>query len=383
MKELLNNRVIQSEPSAIRYFNDFALEQGATHFLTLGEPDFPTPDPIKQALAKSLEENQTHYAPSQGLLSLRKAISQFEEMHSQTYYSPDEILITAGSTEAISTALSTILNPSDEVIVLNPAFSLYRQLIEIEGATCVTIDTSSTHFQVTEKMIEEKVTSKTKAIILTSPNNPTGTILNEDSLKAVQQCVLKHGFFVLCDDVYKQLVFEEAPSMSTQFEDIKEYIIVCQSFSKPYAMTGWRIGYLMADERFIKEALKVHQYRLTCVTTFIQEATIAALACPIDYMVESYRERRDYMYDRLVKMGLEVELPEGAFYMFPSIKKYGLSSWEFCEQFVLKEKVALIPGSCFEADDFIRLSYCVSLKTIEESMDRLENFLKALNSEAV
>ena len=378
MKELFNRDVLQSESSAIRYFNDYAVENGATHFLTLGEPDFETPQTVKEATVKALNDNMTSYAPSKGLLSLRQAISQFEEQTNQLMYDPEDIIITAGSTEAISTALATILNPGDEVIVLNPAFSLYRQLIELRGATCVTIDTSTNQFQVSKEMVEVVVTDRTKAIILTSPNNPTGTVLDDSSLEAIHDIVLDNNFFVICDEVYNQLIFEERIPLFAKFEDIREYIVVCQSFSKPYAMTGWRIGYLMASATFIEQALKIHQYTLTCVTTFIQEAAIAALHYPIDHMVDSYRNRRDYMYGRLVDMGVEVELPKGAFYMFPSIKKYGLSSWEFCERLVQKEKVAFIPGSCFEADDFVRISFCVSQQTIEESMDRLEHFLNQL-----
>lgn len=378
MKKLFNDNVLESEPSTIRYFNDYALKNGATHFLTLGEPDFQTPESVKQVTVKALNENQTGYAPSKGLPALREAISRFEKENNNLKYSSEDILITAGSTEAISTALATILNPGDEVIVLNPAFSLYRQLVELKGAKCVTIDTSVNRFQISRAMLEEVVSEKTKAIILTSPNNPTGTILNESSLQAVHDSVVEHGYFVICDEVYNQLVFEEASPKFARYEGIREYIVICQSFSKSYAMTGWRIGYLMANQEFIEQALKIHQYTLTCVTTFIQEAAIVALDYPIDKMVESYRDRRNYMYNRLIEMGLEVEKPDGALYMFPSIKKYGMSSWDFCERLVQEEKVALIPGSCFEADDFIRISFCISQQTIEESLDRLEVFLKGL-----
>lgn len=378
MEELFNREVLQAKPKVIRTFNDFAKEQGATHFLTLGEPDFPTPEPVKEAAIQALHENKTGYAHSQGLLKLREAISVFEQGHNGVSYSPEEILITAGATDAISTALSTILNAGDEVIVLNPAFSLYRQLIELNGAVCVTIDTSVNQFQLSKEMLAEVISEKTKAIVLTSPNNPTGTILNEASLEAVRDAVLEHEFFVVCDDVYKQLGFvEDIPSMAS-FEEIREYILVCQSFSKPYAMTGWRIGYLLADRQFIKQATIMHQYTVNCVATFVQEAAVAALDFPVEERVESFRKRRDYVYNRLVQMGIEVALPEGAFYLFPSVQKFGLSSWEFCERLVVEQKVALIPGEGFESPGFVRLSFCVSQETMEESLDRLEEFVSGL-----
>lgn len=375
MKKRLNRHLLQVQPSSIRAFNQFAQENGTSLFLTLGEPDFPTPLPVKEAAIQALQNEHTKYAPNQGSLDLREAICSFERQQNQTDYQPNEVLVTAGSTEALSTALATMLNPGDEVIILLPAYPLYRQLIQRYGASCAPIDTAANHFQVSQEMLEAVITDRTKAIILNSPNNPTGTLLNQESLAAIHAAVKEHNLFVVCDDVYNQLVFSEGLELITQYPDIRNSIVICQSFSKPYAMTGWRIGYMLADGEFIEEALKVHQSVLSCVTTFVQDAAIAALDYDTSEMVESYRVRRDYVYDRLQAMGFDVALPEGTFYMFPSIRKFGLSSWEFCQRLVREQGVALIPGSCFEADDFIRISFCVDRDTLTEALDRLEAFL--------
>lgn len=375
MKERLNKDVLQVETSAIRAFNQYAIEKGASLFLTLGEPDFPTPTPIKEAGIHSLNSNQTHYSSAQGSLELREAICAFEEKTNQVVYSPEEVMITVGSTEAISTALATIMNPGEEVIILQPAFPLYRQLIQMNSGVCVPIDTSANQFQLSAEMLAAAITDKTKAIIINSPNNPTGTILNTASLEVIYEAVKKHQLFVLCDDVYNQLVFTERPESLAKYEDIRSFILTCQSFSKPYAMTGWRIGYLLADRTFIEEALKIHQYVLSCVNTFIQDAAIAALDYNIEEMLYSYRMRRDYVYGRLKTMNMDVELPDGTFYILPSIKKYGLNSYEFCQKLVLEQGVAFIPGSYFEADDYVRISFCADQKVLETAMDKLELFL--------
>lgn len=381
MKELLNKDVLQVETSAIRAFNQYAVDNNASLFLTLGEPDFPTPMPIKEAGIESLNNNQTRYSSAQGSLKLREAICAFEKKTNHVSYSPEEVMITVGSTEAISTALATLLNPGEEVIILQPAFPLYRQLIQMNSGVCVPIDTSTNQFQLSAEMLEDAITDNTKAIIINSPNNPTGTILNASSLEVIYEAVKKHQLFVICDDVYNQLIFTEQPEQLTKYEDIRSYIITCQSFSKPYAMTGWRIGYLLADWAFIEEALKIHQYVLSCVNTFIQDAAVAALDYNVEEMLNSYRLRRDYVYNRLKDMNMDVELPDGTFYILPSIKKYGLTSYEFCQKLVLEQGVALIPGSYFEADDYVRISFCVDMKVLEAAMDKLEIFLLQFSTE--
>jgi len=378
MKHLLNKKIFDVEESLIRKFNNMARDNGAELILTLGEPDFPTPEVIKNACVNALHENKTKYGMTPGNLDFRQKVCEFESRVNQIQYTPDEVTITTGSTEALTAALMTMINPGDEVIILTPAYPLYKNIIHFIGGKIVAIDTSQNHFQLSKEMLESAITKNTKAIILTSPNNPTGAILSDESFEVVYEAVKKYEFFVISDECYNQLVYSDRKLGFSKYQDIRDYIIVCQSFSKPYAMPGWRIGYMLANEAFTEQAVKIHQYMVVAVNTFIQDAGIVALDFNPAEMTASYKERRDYVYDRLVKMGMEVDLPEGAFYMFPSIKQYGLDSWEFCSKLAEEEKVALIPGICFDADDFIRISYCVDMDVIVAAMDRLERFVGRL-----
>lgn len=374
----LNKKILKVETSKIRQFNEYAKEIGASVILTLGEPDFNTPDEITIEAIKALKAHQTKYGPTPGFLNLRKKICEYEKRKNCFSCTPDEILITHGSTEALTSALFTMLNPSDEVIVPIPAYPMYRQMVEFMGAKLITIDTTPTDFQITKEQIHQALSPKTKAIILTSPNNPTGSIFNDTTYENIYQAIKEKPIYVICDDVYNQIVFENRKPGFTRYQDMKDRIIVCQSYSKSYAMPGWRCGYMIANHEFIKHASKIHQYMIVALNTFIQPAMIKALDFDSSFMVRSYKERRDYIYARLVNMGLEVKKPEGAFYIFPSIKKFHLSSTEFCKRFAKEYKVAIIPGDCFEADDYIRISYCVDFDTIKTACDRLEQFIKTL-----
>ncbi|MCL2560600.1 MAG: aminotransferase class I/II-fold pyridoxal phosphate-dependent enzyme [Turicibacter sp.] len=378
MKELLNHRLEHLEQSLIRKFNEIALSLGAKHDLTLGEPDFDTPEETKQGAIRALEAGKTNYGASYGNSDFRTAIQAFEKRVNHVDYDISEIVVTTGATESLTAALLTMLNPGDEVINLIPAYPLYKNVVTFAGGKTVNVDLSKNDFQLSTEMLEAAITEKTKAIILTSPNNPTGTMLSDESLAVVYEAVKKHKFLVLSDDVYNQIVYDERRLGISKYQDIRDYIIVCQSFSKPYAMTGWRLGYLMGPLWFIEEAFKIHQYMVTAVNTFIQDGGIIALDYDVSEMIESYRERRNYTLERLQKMGLEMPSPDGAFYAFPSIKKFGLTSWEFCEQLARTEAVALVPGICFEADDHIRVSYCVDSETLTAGMDGLERFIATL-----
>jgi len=380
MEHLLNQQVFKIEESLIRKFNSMAIDRGVKWFLTLGEPDFATPEVVKEGCLKALAANKTKYSVTPGNLDFREKICDFEAKLNGVTYQEDEVMVTTGSTEAITSAILTLLNPDDEVIILTPTYPLYRQIVTFARGKVVTIDTSQNNFQLTEAMLEGAITNRTKAIILTSPNNPTGSILSDESLAVVYQAVRKHQFFVLSDECYNQIVYENRTFGISKYQDIRDYLIICQSLSKPYAMTGWRLGYMLASKAFIEHALKIHQYMVVCVNTFIQDAGMVALEYDPKAMVNTYRERRDYMYERLIEMGMDVTKPEGAFYLFPSIKQYGLSSWEFCSQLAQQEQVAFIPGICFEADDFIRISYCVDMETIVEALNRLEVFIHRLQS---
>ncbi len=378
MKSLYNKKILQVQTSKIRQFNDYTKSVGADVILTLGEPDFFTPEAITDEAIKALKEHQTKYGPTSGFADLRQKICEFEKKYNNFECVPDEVLITHGSTEALCSAFFTMLNPGDEIIVPIPAYPMYRQMIEFMGGKVITMDTSHTNFQITKPMLAKALSSKTKAIILTSPNNPTGAILSDESYEVIYQALKDKEIFIISDDVYNQIVYSKRKLGIIKYPDLKDRIIVCQSYSKSYAMPGWRCGYMLANKEFIKHATKIHQYMIVALNTFIQPAMIKALEYDSSEMVKIYQERRDYIYDRLVKMGLEVDKPEGAFYIFPSIKKFNISSFEFCKRLALEYKVAIIPGDCFEADDHVRISYCVDFETIKVACDRLEKFIKTL-----
>lgn len=375
----LNEQIYKVQTSMIRQFNDLAIKKQAKFFLTLGEPDFNTPEVIKDACINSLNKNMTYYSQTPGLWSTREAVCEFEKRINGVTYTPDQVLMTCGCTEALAASLFTMLNEGDEVIIPIPAFTLYKQIAEFCKAKVVTIDTSINDFQISKEMLDQAVTSKTKVIVITSPNNPTGVILNDESFQAIHDSVVGKDIYLISDDVYNQIVFDERKVGLQRYEDLKDQLIICQSFSKPYAMTGWRCGYLIANKEFIMHANKVHQYMITAPNTFVQPALEVALNYDPKEMVESYKERRDYVYNRLIKMGLEVIKPTGAFYMFPNIKKFGIDSWSFCEQLLDKYSVALIPGICFETEGYVRISYCTSMDTIINGLNALEQFIKSLS----
>ena len=375
----LNENIQKIETSLIRRFNDMAVRQNAELFLTLGEPAFNTPDSVKQACVDALYQNKTHYGPNTGIKELREKVSEFEKRKNNLDYTPDEVMITNGSTEALTCALFTILNPGDEVIIPTPAFLLYEMIITYTGAKAVYMDMSANDFQISKKMLDEYITDKTKAIILTSPNNPSGTIFNADTLENVRAAVKDRDIFVICDECYNQLVFtDEKPKSFCNFSDMRDRIIVCQSFSKPYAMTGWRLGYMMAPEYIIKHAMKAHRFMTVSAGTFVQYAGIAALDFDPSQFVAVYKKRRDYVYDRLVKMGFDVIKPDATFYIFPSVRKFGLDSYEFCKRLLEEQSVVIIPGVAFGSEGNVRISFCVDDDVLVKALDRIEIFVKNL-----
>ncbi|HPE15546.1 MAG TPA: aminotransferase class I/II-fold pyridoxal phosphate-dependent enzyme [Oscillospiraceae bacterium] len=378
MVEHMNPALFPIEKSTIREFTRLARETPGCIFLTIGEPDFPTSDPVKDAAKAALDADKTHYPEGNGEPYLRRAIADFEAAHHVLRYSPDEVIVTVGATEAIFTALFGILEPGDEVIVPMPAFPLYEAVIRLCRGVCVPLDTAPDGFQITEERLAAALSPRTKAIFVNSPNNPTGCILSEASLRTVRDAVLERNIFLLSDEVYRDLLYtDDYPTLSGR-KELREKLIVIQSFSKPYAMTGWRVGYLLADEPVKAQLEKVHQYAVVSVNSFIQDACVTALGTSTDAMRETYRARRDYVYGRLCAMGLEVQKPEGAFYIFPSVARFGLSSADFCARMIREGLLAAVPGSCFGTEGFIRLSYCYGDETLHEGMDRLERFIRTL-----
>ena len=362
--------------SGIRVFTNLAKTTPDCRMLTIGEPDLPTPEPIKLAAMKALEENQTHYAPNQGTLPLRRAIAAFETARGRKT-APEEVLVTVGATQALYTALTGILNPGDQVIIPTPAFSLYDTITTAAGAESVFLDVSKTDFQVTPQGLADCLTEKTRAIVLNSPCNPTGVILNRESLEAVREAVLERDLYLICDNVYNQLVYGPCEDLSLD-EALKDNTILCQSFSKPYAMTGWRIGYLVCPEPLLQRLLLLSAAEIAAVPTFLQTAAETALEQDTAPTRALYRRRRDYVCMRLTQMGLEYPDPQGAFYVFPSTQKFGIPSWEFCLRLVKEGGLAAVPGTCFGCEGYIRLSYCYSDRDLTESLNRLEAFIQGL-----
>lgn len=373
----LNRNLTPLKRSAIRVYSNLARETPDCAMLTIGEPDFDTPEAIKLAAMAALNDNQTHYAPNQGTLALRQAIAEFETARGNAA-SADNVLVTIGACNALFTALFGILNPGEEVIVPTPGFGLYETIATIAGAKTVPLDVTKTGFQITKEALEAAITPKTKAIILNSPNNPTGVVLSEESLANVKAAVLGKPIFIISDNVYSQLSYiDTCPDLSLD-GDLKDQLILCQSFSKPYAMTGWRIGYLTCPSYVMDRLLLLSAAEITAVPTFLQEAAVTALKTDPAPMREAYRRRRDYVCRRLEEMGLSFPEPEGAFYVFVEIRKFGIDSDTFCTRMIREGKVAAVPGACFGAEGYIRLSYCYSDEELKKGLDRMETFLKKL-----
>jgi aminotransferase len=372
----INENLLKLKRSGIRLYTNLARTVDDCVMLTIGEPDFDTPQAIKDAAAAAIAANQTHYAPNQGTDALRKAIAAYENRRGLRC-NENEVLVTVGACEALYTALFGILNPGEEVIVPTPAFPLYETIATTAGAKVVELDLKKTNFQITKEALEAVITPKTKAIVLNSPNNPSGAVFDDESLAAVKAAVLGKPIYVICDNVYQQLSMEKLPDLSLD-EELKDQILLCQSFSKPYAMTGWRVGYLIGSEEVISRLLLLHAGMVTAIPTFLQTACITALETDTTPMAEVYAKRRDYVCSRLKDMGLTFPEPKGAFYVFPDITKFGMDSGEFCTRLIKEAKVATVPGSCFGAEGHIRISYCCSDENLQKGMDRLEQFLLKL-----
>ena len=363
--------------SPIRVFTNLANETPGCIKLTIGEPDLPTPENIKQAAVAALAENRTHYAPNQGTPALRRAIADYETNRGLPTR-PEEILVTVGACQALYTALTGILNPGDEVIVPTPGFGLYGSICAMAGGTTVALDVSKTGFAITREALRQCISPKTRAIVLNSPCNPTGVVFGRESLQAVKEAVLEHDLYLICDNVYAELSYgDQLPDLSLD-PALRDRMLLCQSFSKPWAMTGWRMGWLRAPEGLMERLLLLSAATITAVPTFLQDAGVEALRTDVAPMRQIYRRRRDLVCRRLEDMGLSYPHPEGAFYVFPSIASFGLDSDPFCRRMIREAGLAAVPGSCFGTEGYIRLSYAASEEDLTEGMNRLEGFLRTL-----
>ena len=362
--------------SAIRAYTNLANSTPGCVKLTIGEPDLDTPENIRAAAAAALAAGKTHYAPNQGILPLRQAIAAYETARGHAV-TADRVLVTVGATQALYTALTGLLEPGDEVIIPVPGFVLYESIVLAAGAVPKFLDISKTDFQIRREALSELITPRTKAIVLNSPNNPTGTVLDDLSIAAVKEAVLGKDIALICDNVYQLLSDIPCPDLSLDPE-LREQTLVCQSFSKPWAMTGWRVGYLTAPEALMERLLLLSAANIASVPTFIQEAAVEALRTDPAPMADIFRRRRAFVCRRLREMGLSFPEPEGAFYVFPDIRPYGLSGDEFCTRMIREAGVAAVPGSCFGVEGFIRLSCCCSDEDLKEGLDRLERVIRNL-----
>ena len=374
----MNRAVTGMKPSGIRRITAEAKRTPGCISLTLGEPDFDTPPEICARTKRALDEGFTHYPPNAGYETLRKQIAAYENGRHGTDYTADEVIVTCGSTEAIAGALIAILNPGDEVIVPVPAFGLYEQLIAIAGGVYVPLHTEEDGFQITAERLLPCLTPRTKAILVTTPNNPTGCVLNAPSLALLSGVARERDLFLLLDGVYDRLTYRDDIPHLMDDPTIKERLIALQSFSKPFAMTGWRVGYSVADAAVTRQMLKVHAALVVSAPAFVQRGCEGIFETDIEPMRCRYQERRDYVLGRLSRMGLEAVRPDGAFYVFPSIAPFGMTSEDFAMRLMREAGVAVVPGSCFGVEGFVRITYCYSDEELREGMDRLERFVRAL-----
>ncbi|BFJ02445.1 aromatic amino acid aminotransferase [Priestia megaterium] len=383
MKERLSTTVQQLKPSGIRRFFDLAASMDNVISLGVGEPDFVTSWAVREASILSLERGYTSYTANAGLLELRFEIMKYMKRNFNVSYDyKDDIIVTVGGSQALDITMRALINPEDEIIVVEPNFVSYSPLISLAGGVPVAIETTAeTEFKLQPKQIEEVITSNTKALLLCSPNNPTGSSLSKEELQAIADIVIKHDLLVITDEIYAELTYDEEFTSIASLEGMKERTIIISGFSKGFAMTGWRLGYICAPTEIAKAMLKIHQYTMMCAPTMAQYGAIEALQNgqhDVEEMRKSYRRRRNYMVKSLNQIGLECHSPGGAFYVFPSIKKTGLSSEEFAEQLLLEERVAVVPGNVFGkgGEGHIRCSYASSMESLEESIKRISRFVE-------
>lgn len=374
----LNRNLNTLKRSQIRQFTNLARQTPGCVLLTIGEPDFDTPPAIREAAHRALEEGQTHYAPNQGTAGLRQAIARYETNRGNPV-TEEQVLVTIGACQALFTALLGILNPGEEIVVPTPCFNLYESIAAIAGARVVPLDISQTGFQIDEERLHRVITPRTKAVIINSPCNPSGTVFNERSLEAVKRAILGKPIFLVWDGVYSQLSFASCPDLTLD-PQLRQQTILCQSFSKPYAMTGWRVGYLTCPAYVMERLLLLSAATVTAVPTFLQSAAAAALETDPEPMRQIYRQRRDYVCRRLEDMGLSFPVPQGAFYVFPSIAQFGMDSGTFCTRMIREAGVAAVPGSCFGGEGHIRLSYCCGDAELKTGLDRMEKFLNIIRA---
>ncbi|QOY38189.1 aminotransferase [Anaerobacillus isosaccharinicus] len=372
-------------PSGIRRFFDLASSMDNIISLGVGEPDFITPWAVREACISSLERGYTSYTANAGMLELRVEIAKYMKKQFQLSYDPkSEIIVTVGASEALDIALRAIVDPGDEVIVVEPTFVSYAPLVTLAGGKPVSVGTTvETNFRLMPEQLEKAITPKTKAIMLSFPNNPTGSTMTEDELRGIAKIVEEHDLLVLSDEIYAEMTYDHTHASIANLSGMRERTILISGFSKAFAMTGWRLGFVTAPSDITSAMLKIHQYTMMCASTMAQHAAIEALQSGMEdvkKMVQSYKQRRNYFVKSFDEIGLPCHVPGGAFYAFPSIKNTGLTSEQFAEQLLLSERVAVVPGHVFGSggEGHIRCSYATSLDNLKEAVTRIERFMKSL-----
>ncbi len=382
-EKYLSKRVQQIQPSGIRRFFDLASKTEGVISLGVGEPDFDTPWNVREAAIHSLQKGKTFYTANKGLLELRQEICRYQKRRFSLEYDPNQnVIVTVGGSEAIDIAMRAIVNPGDEVILLSPSYVAYTPSIELAGGIPKVIELSfENQFKLTKELLEENISLHTKAIILNYPNNPTGATMTYHDYKPLVEIIQKHDLIVISDEIYAELTYDQEFCSIASFEQIKDQVILISGFSKAYSMTGWRLGYVLANQVFIEAMNKIHQYIIMSAPTISQYGAIEALKnCDhdVEVMRQSYQLRRNFIVKGFNDLGLETFMPQGAFYVFVCIRSTHLSSEEFCEQLLHDQKVACVPGNAFgkAGEGYIRVSYAYSIEQIKEALCRIELFLK-------
>ncbi len=388
MRKFLSDSVINIKPSGIRKFFDIVSEMKDAISLGVGEPDFDTPWHIREEGIYALERGKTFYTSNSGLKDLRIEISNYLKRRFNLNYDADnEILVTVGGSEAIDIGLRAVINPGDEVIIPQPSYVSYEPCAILTGAKPVIIDLKAENeFRLTAEELLAAITDKTKVLILPYPNNPTGAIMERENLEEIAKIVIEKDILVMSDEIYSELTYNGNHVSIAELEGMKERTILINGFSKSYAMTGWRLGYACAPNEIIKQMTKIHQFAIMCAPTTSQYAAVEALKNgdeDVTQMRQAYNQRRRFLIDAFKKMGLSCFEPYGAFYVFPCIKEFGMTSEEFATKFLQEEKVALVPGTAFGdcGEGFLRISYAYSLENLKNAIGRLENFIARLRNE--
>ncbi len=388
MRDFISKTVAPIKPSGIRKFFDIVTEMKDAISLGVGEPDFDTPWHIRDEGIYSLEKGRTFYTSNAGLMPLREEICHYMKRKQGLDYDPKtEVLITVGGSEAIDIGLRAVIDPGDEVLIPQPSYVSYEPCAILTGAKPVVIElTGENDFRLTAKQLEEKITDKSKVLILPFPNNPTGSIMEKEDLEAIAEVIKAHDLLVMSDEIYSELTYKEKHVSIASLPGMKERTIVINGFSKAYAMTGWRLGYACGPKEILAQMTKIHQFCIMCAPTTSQYAAVEALKNgdeDIARMREAYNQRRRFLLHAFEEMGIPCFEPYGAFYMFPCIKEFGMTSDEFATRLLMEEKVAAVPGTAFgdSGEGYLRISYAYSIENLKIAMERIHRFVDRLRAE--